>query len=61
MQCTVGGDLRADVFAVGDVAVVVGVLDGLVVIAGGDGGDLQVFASGEGGGAGGGVLNLGCA
>ena len=43
----------------GDLAVVVGVLDCFVVLAGGDGDDLQVLAGGDGGGAGGGVLELG--
>jgi hypothetical protein len=58
-ECAGSADLGADFFAVGDVAVVVGIFDGFVVLTGGDGGDLQVFAGGDGGGAGGGVLNLG--
>ena len=60
-ECAGSADLGADFFAVGDVAVVVAILDGFVVLTGGDGGDLQVFTGGDGGGAGGGVLDLGCA
>ena len=59
-QGAAGADLGADFFAVGDVAVVVGVFDRFVVLAGGEGSDLQMFAGGDCGGAGGGVLDLGC-
>ena len=60
-ECAGSADLGADFFAVGNVAEVVGILDGFVVLAGSEGGDLKVFAGGDGGGTGGGVLNLGCA